>query len=63
MYLQKKRYRHDPLCSVQRVREVVVELRVEAEYLELREQKALNVFRGPRSRRFFYEIRARRLSV
>jgi len=36
MYLQKKRHRHDPLRSVQGIREVVVELRVEAKYLELR---------------------------
>lgn len=35
MYLQKKRHRHDSLRSMQRVREVVVKLRVEAEYLQL----------------------------
>lgn len=52
MYLQEKRYRHDPLRPVQGVREVVVELRVEAEYLKLREQKALNVFRDLRLKNF-----------
>jgi hypothetical protein len=39
MYLQEKRHRHDPLRSVQGIREVVVELRVEAKYLELRGTK------------------------
>jgi len=53
MYLQKKRYRHDPLRFVQSVREVVVELGVEAEYLKLREQKTLNVFRDSRLKNFF----------
>lgn len=46
MYLQKKRHGHDSLRSVQGVREVVIELRIEAEYLELREQKAINVFKS-----------------
>lgn len=35
MYLEKQGHSHDPLRPLQRVRVVVVELRVEAEYLQL----------------------------
>ena len=35
MYLEEKGHRDDPLRPLQRVREVVVQLRVEAEYLQL----------------------------
>jgi len=49
MYLQQQRYRDDPLRSVKGVREIVVELRVETEYLELREQKDGYIYRQTRT--------------